>query len=322
MKRAGIAFLGAVAVGALAAPTAGALEVTEFPISVEVSYPRDPAPAPDGAVWFVAMNSDKVLRFDPGTKAFKAYDLSSGANPHGVVVGRDGEVWITEMGGNRISRLTPATGKITHYDLATRRNGPHTPALDAQGNLWFTMQRSGKIGKVDRLSGKVTEYPIPTSGSGPYGITVDKKGLVWFAGLGSSKLGRLDPATGKITEYDPPPRGSGVRRVAVTPDGAVWFTRYNTGGVGKFDPDTGKFTEYPGPSGTDGGPYAIAVDGAGRVLYNEISANTVVRLDPKTEKAEVVKSPSPGTGIRKMATDAQGTVWFVGSSSKTLGFIK
>ena len=322
MKGVGMAWLAAAVGIGLAAPAAGALEVTEFPITVEVSFPRDPAPAPDGAVWLVAMNSDKVLRFDPATKAFKAYGLSGGANPHGVLVDREGEVWITEMGGNRISRLSPATGKITHYDLATRRNGPHTPALDAQANLWFTMQRSGKIGKVDRQSGKVTEYPLPASGSGPYGLTVDRKGIVWFAELGAGKLGRLDPATGRITEHDPPTRGSGVRRVAVTPDGTVWFTQYNTGGLGKFDPATGKFAEYPGPSGADGGPYAIAVDGAGRVLYNEISANTVVRLDPQTQRSEVLKLPTRGTAIRKMATDAQGTVWYVGSSAKTIGFIK
>lgn len=322
MIRIGMRFLAVMLAVAVLTPLAAALEVVEFPITVEVSYPRDPAPAPDGAVWLAAMNSDKVIRFDPATKAFRAYDLTSGANPHGVLVDREGEVWITEMGGNRISRLSPATGKIAHYDLATRRNGPHTPALDPQRNLWFTMQRSGKIGKVDRQSGKVTEYPIPTSRSGPYGITVDKAGIVWFAELGGSKLGRLDPATGKITEYDPPTPGSGVRRVAVTADGAVWFTQYNTGGLGRFDPATGKFTAYPGPSGADGGPYAIAVDGAGRVLYNEISANTVVRLDPQTQRSEVVNLPTRGTAIRKMATDPQGTVWYVGSSSKTIGYIK
>lgn len=322
MIQGGIASFAAALALALAGPATGAVQVVEFPITIEVSFPRDPAPAPDGSVWFVAMHSDKVVHFDPATKAFKAYALAGGARPHGVVVDGGGEAWITEMGGNRISRLDPATGKLTHYDLQTRGNGPHTPALDPQGNLWFTMQRSGKIGKLDRQTGRITEYPIPTSGSGPYGITLDPKGIVWFAELGASKLGRLDPATGTFTEYDPPTRGSGVRRVAVTPDGSVWFTQYRSGGLGKLDPATGKFTEYPGPSGTEGGPYALAVDGAGRVVYNEIAANTVVRFDPKTERAEVVKLPSPGTAIRKMAADGKGTVWFVGSSSKTIGWIQ
>lgn len=306
----------------LSVSLAGAIEIVEFPITIETSFPRDPAPAPDGSVWFVAMSSHKVIRFDPATKAFKAYDLTNGARPHGVVVDRGGDAWITELGGNRITRLNPATGAFTRYDLQTEGNGPHTPALDAQGNLWFTMQWTGKVGKLDRRSGTITEFRIPTGRSGPYGITVDPKGIVWFAELNASKLGRLDPATGKITEYDPPTKDSGVRRVAVTPDGAVWFTQYNTGGLGRFNPATGEFKEYPGPSGYRGGPYAIAVDGAGRVVYNEISSNTVVRLDPKTEKVEVAKSPTKGTAIRKMAPDAQGNVWFVGSSSKTLGFIK
>ena len=34
-----------------AAPSAGAIEVTGFPIAVEASFPRGPAPESDGAVW-------------------------------------------------------------------------------------------------------------------------------------------------------------------------------------------------------------------------------------------------------------------------------
>ncbi len=249
-------------------------------------------------------------------------DLASGARPHGIVIDREGDAWITEMGGNQITRLSTATGKYRSYGLDTPGNGPHTPALDSQGNLWFTMQHSGKVGRVDRQSGKITEYRVPTSGSGVYGITVDQKGIVWFAELSAGKLGRLDPATGKITEFEPPTKESGVRRVAVTPDGIVWFTQYQAGGLGRFDPATGQFKEYPGPSGHRGGPYAIAVDGAGRVVYNEIETDMVIRFDPKTEKAEVAKSPTRGTAIRKMATDAQGRVWYVGSSAKTIGYVK
>ena len=60
----------------------------------------------------------------------------------------------------------------------------------------------------------------------------------------------------------------------------------------------------------------------GAVWFVAMSSDKVIRLDPTSEKAEVVKSPSRGTHIRKMATDAEGKVWFVGSSSKTVGFIK
>ncbi len=106
------------------------------------------------------------------------------------------------------------------------------------------------------------------------------------------------------------------------PDGSVWFVAMTSDKVIRFDPATGQFEEQAGPSSFRGGPYAITVDGAGRVVYNEMETDTVVRFDPKTEKAEVGKSPSRGTAIRKMAVDAQGHVWYVGSSAKTVGFIK
>ncbi|MBI3014478.1 MAG: lyase [Candidatus Tectomicrobia bacterium] len=303
-------------------PQTAAFQVREFPISISVSYPRDPAPSADGAVYFVAMNSDLVVRMDPTTKSFRSYNLPEGSQPHGIVADRDGNLWITAMGGNRISRLNPKTGDLSSYPIPSPGNGPHTPVLDPQDNLWFTMQRSGKIGKVERRTGKVTEYPIPTRGSGPYGIAVDQGGTVWFAELSGHKVGRLDPATGKITEYAPPTRRSGPRRVAIGPDGTVWFTQYRRGGLGKLDPATGKITEYPPVSGPDSGPYAIAVDGQGRIVYNEISANTVIRFDPRTERFETLALPSANTAIRKMAADAGGRVWFVGSSSKTIGWLE
>lgn len=134
---------------------AAAVQVREFPIGISVSYPRDPAPSADGAVYFVAMNSDLVVRFDPTSKAFRAYDLHRGSQPHGIIADREGTLRITEMGGNRISRLDPKTGALTSYPIPSPDNGPHTPALDPQGNLWFTMQRSGKIGKVDRRLDRV-----------------------------------------------------------------------------------------------------------------------------------------------------------------------
>ncbi len=46
MKRASAGFMMALVGMALAAPPAGAIEVTEFPIAVEASFPRDPRRTP------------------------------------------------------------------------------------------------------------------------------------------------------------------------------------------------------------------------------------------------------------------------------------
>ena len=46
------------------------------------------------------------------------------------------------------------------------------------------------------------------------------------------------------------------------------------------------------PAGDRGGPYAITVDGAGRVLVSEINKDTMAMLDPRTEQLQVFPLPS------------------------------
>ncbi|MSP98153.1 MAG: hypothetical protein EXR29_13250 [Betaproteobacteria bacterium] len=80
--------------------------------------------------------------------------------------------------------------------------------------------------------------------------------------------------------------------------------------------------EYDMPAGRNGGPYAVAVDGAGRVFANEIQTDTVVVLDPKTEKFRVFNLPSKNVGIRKAIVDAQGRYWYMGSHNGRLGVLE
>ena len=55
---------------------------------------------------------------------------------------------------------------------------------------------------------------------------------------------------------------------------------------------------------------------------NEIETDTVVRLDPSTGDLKVVLLPSRGLKIRKMAIDAQGRLWYMGSANGRLGVIE
>jgi virginiamycin B lyase len=76
------------------------------------------------------------------------------------------------------------------------------------------------------------------------------------------------------------------------------------------------------PAGERGGPYAVAVDGAGRVLASEIERDTVAMLDPGTGQFKVFKLPSKNVGIRKAIVDAQGRFWYMGSHNGRLGVIE
>jgi virginiamycin B lyase len=292
-------------------------KISEWPVPTP-RFARDPAPGNDGNIYIAVMSGNKIARFDPRSKAFIEWELPEGARPHGLLVDQGGQVWYTGNGNGTIGRLDPATGKTVEY-RAPSGGDPHTLVIDGQGIIWFTVQRGNRIARLDTRTGKITEYP--TTGR-PYGIALDQVGNVWFCQISVGKLGKLDTKTGVITEFALDP-DSQPRRMATAPDGFLWVTLYGKGALIRVDPRTGRvLKEYPLPGGRNGGPYAVTVDGAGAVWANEIHANTVVRLDPKTEQIRVFPLPSGDVGIRKMIVDAQGRLWYMGSHNGRLGVIE
>jgi virginiamycin B lyase len=293
-------------------------KITEWQVPTP-RFARDPAPGPDGNIYIAVMNGNRIARFDTKERSFQEWTLPEGARPHGLVVAQDGKVFYTGNGNGSIGELDPATGNVVSHFTPSHGGNPHTAVLDAEGNVWFTGQGGDYLGKLDRKSGKVTEVPMP---GGPYGLAIDKQGRIWVCRLGANALGIYDPKTNRTEELR---TGSGTRprRIAAAPDGMLWVTYYGNGMLAKVDPARKKVVkEYPMPAGPRAGPYAVAVDGAGRVWANEIDTDTVALLDPKTEKFRVFQLPSSGVGIRKAIVDAEGRYWYMGSHNGKLGVIE
>ena len=282
-------------------------------------FARDPAPGPDGNIYIAVMNGNRIARFDTKSRTFKEWELPDGARPHGLVVARDGTVFYTGNGNGSIGELDPGSGKVVSHFTPSQGGNPHTAVLDGEGNVWFTGQGGDYLGKLDRRTGKITEQPMP---GGPYGLAIDRQGRIWVCRMGANALGIYDPNSGKSDELRTG-SGSRPRRIAAAPDGMLWVTYYGNGVLAKVDPAAKKVVkEYPMPAGPRGGPYAVAVDGAGRVWANEIDTDTVALLDPKTEIFRVFRLPSSGVGIRKAIVDAEGRFWYMGSHNGRLGVIE
>jgi len=291
-------------------------KITEWPVPTP-KFARDPAPGPDGNIYVAVMQGDRIARFDTKTHIFNEWNLPAGAHPHGLLVDKEGRVWYTGNGNGTIGELDPSTGKVTEHRTPSG-GSPHTLVIDDTGTIWFTNQ-SGSVGRLDRMSGKITEYKMS---GGPYGLALDKRGNVWVCRMSADRMGIVDSKTGKLSELYMG-AGSRPRRVAAAPDGTLWVTLYGNGKLTHVDPEVVKIIrEYEMPAGANGGPYAVTVDGAGRVFANEIETDTVAMLDPKTGQFRVFRLPSKNVGIRKAIVDAEGRYWYMGSHNGRLGVIE
>ncbi|HSV20460.1 MAG TPA: hypothetical protein VLR71_18745 [Casimicrobiaceae bacterium] len=282
------------------------------------SFPRDPAIAPDGSVYYVLLFGDKLSHFDPVTEKFKEWDLPRGTRPHNVLVDPAGIVWITAQGAGAIGRFDPATERFTWYRV--RAGGdPHTQILPPDGNLWFTMAGARRVGRLDRTSGAITEWSMPGH---PYGITAAPDGSIWVCLIEEHQLARLDPHTGAIDTID---LGAGAQpfRLAADQAGHLYATLGGPNELARIDPATRKVDKrWKLPAGSQGNAYAVTIDGAGTVWVNELKSDTLVRFDPRDESMQVIPLPSKRAAIRKMVVDQQGRLWYLGTNNAKLGRVE
>ncbi|MDP3844144.1 MAG: hypothetical protein Q8Q81_16525 [Oxalobacteraceae bacterium] len=295
-------------------------KISEWPVPTP-KFARDPAAAPDGRIYIAVMHGNRLARFDPAARTFDEWALPDGTRPHGLVVDEKGTVWMTGNGNGTLLEIPFEQGQpgpmIAHKTPSG--GGPHTIIFDGRNALWFTNQPANKVTRFDRVSKKMTEF---ATHDGPYGLAMDRDGNVWFCQASGQRVGRIDAGTGQVSELDLG-RGSMPRRIAAAPDNTLWVVRYGDGKLTHIDAKTAKvINSYGTPAGPRGKPYAVTVDGAGKVWLNEIGTDTVALFDPATEKFRVFGLPTKNEGIRKMVVDAKGRLWYMGSHSGKLGVIE
>lgn len=303
------------------------IEFTEWQVPTLGQRSRDPAEAPDGAIWWVGQTGNIMGRLDPVTGAMKEYPLPDMAMPHSVTIDTMGNAWYTGNKNGTIGMLDPKTGEITEYKMPDpNAKDPHTAVFDQHGILWFTLQQSNMIGRLDPATGDIKLVTAPTARSRPYGIKVAADGSLWVACNGSNCLINVDPDTMELTEHKLPIPATTVRRLDIASDGMIWYVNSSQGRLGRFDPTTNTAKEWPSPSGPKSHPYGlVVVDDI--VLYNEsgVRPDMLVRFDPVTETFQSWPVPTGNIHagiVRHMRATRNGNLLIHQSSTNRIILVK
>jgi virginiamycin B lyase len=177
---------------------------------------------PDGNVWFIDEDADRLARIS-ANGSVKEFSFESVAGGSGVsmTVGADKDFYIGDESSS-IIRLT-VKGTVKAFPIpsgdATSFDGM---ALGSDGNVWFA--EFNHIAKITP-SGKITEFAYPPGYStNQYGgVTTGSDGDVWFAESSNNAIGRVVPSTGKITMFPIPVSSCTPAAVALGNDKNVWF---------------------------------------------------------------------------------------------------
>jgi virginiamycin B lyase len=218
----------------------------------------------------------------------------------------------------------------TEYDLPERTRQPHDVIVDSQGMAWYASFGEQILGRVDPKTGKVAEFPIPllkpAAPTGILGVRFDKDENLWLGMQFQGGIAKFDRKTEKFQTWSLPPELNGphVQINQVGPgrsyiDGKVWLQDAGTYTVLRLDLGSGKFEvfepyEIPRPN-----VYDVIPDSHNNGYFLVLGAGDVGRIDGKTGKIAIFKTPTPRSGPRRGMMDAQDRLWFGENNGDRIG---
>ena len=215
---------------------------------------------------------------------------------------------------------------ITEYDLPRPTAMPHDVILDADGAAWFTDFGHQVLGKLDPGSGKVTEYPVPTLKPdfppGTLDIELDKQGDLWVGLMLQAGVAKFDRRTEKFTMFSLPKdiNTDASQQAMVMPwssdvDGKVWMNSAGgLAGIHRMDLSSMKFETFRPykdfPKGPEHSVYGIKADSKNNLFFMDFAVDLIGKIDAKTGKISLFKTPTPNSNPRRGYMDAQDRLWF------------
>jgi streptogramin lyase len=244
----------------------------------------------DDSIW-IADRLDKIVRFEPESRVFTAYDLPGDtfdlpAMPRGVSVSTEGTVWFTYWGSPGesapgIGMFDPETETWQsfplHTDCAFPPDSPVEIAFGPDGTVWFTVVRvtDANPGLVN-LNPATGEFRCWTDPAlfpdipwwDPFGISI-VDGTVWFITHHANHMARFDTVSETFTFFEiPATELNDTHYFIVDPEGIFWLTGFASSSVGTFDPETGIFDSLP-LADPLAHPMGIALSPRGEVWWAE-----------------------------------------------------
>lgn len=172
------------------------------------------------------------------------------------------------------------------------------------------------LGLAPARAADVQYYDVG-AGDHPHDVAPAPDGTVWYTAQHKGALGRLNPKTGKITRV-PLGQGSRPHGVIVGPNGDAWVTDGGLNAMVRVDGKTEKVEVFPLPDdASNANMNTAAFDGEGRVWFTG-QTGFYGRLDPKTGKMDVWKSPK-GRGPYGIAATPSGDIYYVSLAGSFLG---
>lgn len=269
-----------------------------------------------------------VYAFDPDAEAFPfTFALPvKDANPRDVLAIRTAErtdVWFTESGADRIGRLIyTATSEYLYEPYGLPAGSKPLSLIASDDVIWFTAPGADAVGRLDPSTGDVEMFEVG-AGTYPADLAVGPNGHIWFTQMMADQLAEL--VITSTTDYavnvytDSPLSGGRPRGIAFT-GRSIYLAQTANDLISIFTPPA-DWIHMPVyfPITLDE-PYALTVDGRGRVWGTERAGNVLGRYGygtfPDITQYELSPGGSQPTDI---AAGPDDSLWFTQYAAGQIG---
>ena len=209
----------------------------------------------------------------------------------------------------------------TEYDLPQKTRQPHDVIVDSEGMAWYASFGEQILGRLDPKTGKVTEYHLPrlkpAAPTGSLALRFDKDENLWLGMQFQGGIAKFDRKTEKFQTWSLPPELNGdyVQINQVSPehayvDGKVWLQDAGTYTVLRLDLKSGKFEVFTPFSIPRPNIYDVISDAHNNAYFTVFGGEQIGRIDAKSGKIALYKTPTAGSGPRRGMIDKDGRLWF------------
>lgn len=304
----------------------------------------------DGIVWIAAMNSTKLIKFDPKTETFEEFKIPTSATRPmmwSMLADRDNKIWFTDEKENAIWRFDPITKEFNKSALPTKRGPEGLAAFPIQlaedtKSIWFAELYGHKVGVLSKEDPSfIQEFPTPTNSSGPSGLFI-REGQVWFTEAFAGKVGMVNLASlvtlyflgylppGAIMEFSPDERIYSPVGIYLDDKGVAWLTEHGASLISGYKISDGtifRFATTRNENQVTTLPYWIRYDNSGNIWFNEHTGNRVAVFnltDYKLIEYEVpTRNPEQGyiANVLNLAVAPDGKIWFTEWTEHKIGVL-
>ncbi len=327
--------------GIPAKPTYEASFGREGGASGQFSHPGDVAVGPQGNLWVVDENGNRLEEFNAKGEFMTAFGAAGTGNgqflrPTAVACDESGHLWVTDAGNDRVEEFSEGGSYIRQFGSAGTGNGQFGPsggpegiAIDPKGNVWVSDTYGARLEKFAPNGEFLKSVGTRGTGQGqlvePTGMDIDYRGNIWVADWSNNKVVEFNESGGFVRQFGSLGAGNGQFQhpdtVTLDSKGDVWVGDQINHRIQEFNQSGQYVLQFGGPGAGEAQfsfsyPMGIAAGPQGTLWITDPGNNRIQTWQIPTYLPGALGSfGASGINAGKMrhpgdvAFDASGNYW-------------